>query len=89
MTDLRAFRQRFTEGLLHVAAENRGVSSIEAYRIYQTNAEYHAQVETIVFSAVQVIRGLELAPDDHLSEVFSKEAGTLLGWDNELGKWES
>jgi hypothetical protein len=81
VTDVDAFTTRFRGLLLDFAAESRGVAGIEAYRQWQTNPTFKAQIEAIVRIAVAALQGADDAPDNRLSEIFSKEANGLLGWD--------
>lgn len=84
MTDTNAFIRRFTESLLHVAAEHNGVGDVEAYRRYQTDATFHAQIETIVLLAVQALQGLDQADAvEQYQQPFWDEANSLLGWSKE------
>ena len=82
MVDTNAFAKRFTESLLHVAAEHNGVGDVEAYRRYQTDATFHAQIDAIVLLAVQAIHGTEQTTIDYAAP-FWDEANSLLGWNKQ------
>ena len=86
MIDTTTFADRYTQALLELASEIRGVGTIEAYRRYQTDARFHAQIDTLVALAMQVIEQLESTPADRpdpmtrLRKEFRSEATDLLGW---------
>lgn len=85
MIDVHEFGEQYRAALLEVAAQDKGVPAVEAYRKYQTDAMFHAQVEAIVLTAIDVLRRMERGgkaedPMDPLREVFHEEASGLLGW---------
>jgi hypothetical protein len=76
MTSQNQFAQRFREALIRISAENRGLPEYEAYRLYQTDATFHAMVETIVLTAVQCLEDAE--PDERKADLqrhFEEGAG--------------
>lgn len=84
MTDTQAFIKRFTESLLHVAAEHNGVGDVEAFRRYQTDATFHAQIDAIVLLAVQALTKVDQVDAvEQFQQPFWDEANTLLGWSKE------
>lgn len=84
MTDTQAFIKRFTTSLLHVAAEHNGVGDVEAYRRYQTDATFHAQIDAIVLLAVQALQDQDHAEMvEQYKQPFWDEANSLLGWSKE------
>jgi hypothetical protein len=82
MTDTNSFIRRFTESLLHVAAEHNGAGDVEAFRRYQTDTKFHAQIDTIVLLAVQALEAVDQVDAvERYSQPFWDEANSLLGWD--------
>ena len=82
MIDTTAFAKEFTKELLHAAAEHNGVGDVEAYRRYQTDAMFHAQIDAIVYMAVEAIHATEqVAKVAPYEKPFWDEANGLLGWD--------
>jgi hypothetical protein len=83
MIDTTAFAKEFTKELLHVAAEHNGAGDVEAYRRYQTDPKFHAQIDAIVMLAVQAITAVEQVSAVALpyEKAFWDEAHGLLGWD--------
>jgi len=80
MTNSNLFAQRFREALIRISAENRGLPEYEAYRLYQTDATFHAMVETIVLTAVSCLE--EAAPDARRADLqrnFEEGYNGLLG----------
>ena len=57
--DLQEFAKRYTEKLIAIAAQSKDAPEYEAYRRYQTDPTFHAQVDTLVLLAVDVIRGMD------------------------------
>ena len=82
MIDPMEFARRFRSALIRIAAEARGVPEFEAYRKYQTDATFHAQVETIVLTAVSCIEDQEQVGDrlEPLRRAFTEEYSDMLGW---------
>jgi len=84
MIDLHEFARRMTDKLMTLAGEAKGVSRIEAVRRYHTDPTFHAQVDTIVGIAVDVVQEMEQVPvnerSQYLEGLFGEEAAGLLGW---------
>jgi hypothetical protein len=84
MIDLNEFGRQFTDRLLTLAAEGRGVGRIEAVRKYHTDPTFKAMVDTIVQTAMQTITEQERAGHDgplaYEKSIFNQEASDLLGW---------
>ena len=78
--DIALFRKRYTDMLLQITAQQKDVSSVEAYRRYQTNAQFHMQVDTLVDAAVQVIQNLGGGSSD-IQQIFEDEVSLHLGWE--------
>jgi hypothetical protein len=83
MIDIQEFGRRYREKLMDIAAESRGVHRIEAVRKYHTDAGFHAMIDTLAQTAIQVITDMEQiggSPFDRNREEFQSEAAGLLGW---------
>lgn len=80
---IHVFAQRYTDALITLVAESKGVSRIEAIRQYETNAQFHTMVDMLVHTACRVIQTMdvqEAAPA--YREAFSAEVADLLGWEH-------
>lgn len=93
MTDVNKkvgqFEHLFRERLVDLAAQHRGTNRFEAIRWYHTNAKFHAQVETLVLIAAQVVRDLEDAlnqgvGEEEVEEVVLEKARTRDGLEERL-----
>ena len=80
MIDIVKFRKRYTEALLNLTAQQKGASSVEAFRRYQTDAKYHMQVDTLVDAAVSVIETITGATPQ-IQQIFEDEVSLHLGWE--------
>lgn len=84
---LKEFQNRFMDRLLDLAADRMNVPKIEVVRRYHNDAKFHAQVFMLAMIAAEVLRNMDVqeTPDDEFKrnqELFMKEAGDLLGWDD-------
>jgi hypothetical protein len=83
MIDVQEFGLRFKDRLITIAAESRGVSRLEAVRKYNTDATFHAMVDTITLAACQVLNTMDVVEvEAAYQDEFNTEAARLLGWDH-------
>lgn len=83
--DATEFHRRLRDRLLDMTAEHQGVLRIEAVRRYHTDARFHAQMDLICATALQVLQELqsgiqEAGVPEEYTEAFRMETQKLLGW---------